>query len=170
MMLAMEGVPAFYIHSLVATCSDLEKMDRLGYPRAINRHNWDYQQLTEALDQADSHHAKAFAALGKLIALHKKQSAFHPNATQFTLHLTAQLFGLWRQSLDRRQSIFSVSNISAEAQSLSLSDMNLFNTEDWTDLISGTVYRNIRADVVLQPYQTLWLTNRYPSDTTETVS
>jgi hypothetical protein len=43
--------------------------------------------------------------------------------------------------------------------------MNLFNTEDWTDLISGTVYRNIKADIVLQPYQTLWLTNRDPQRT-----
>lgn len=164
-MMSLEGVPAFYLHSLVATPSDHEKMDRLGYPRAINRHNWDFDLLQQLLDKDDSFHAQVFNGLQRLIEIRKKQPAFHPNATQFTLQLGAQLFGLWRQSLDRRQSIFSVSNISAEPQSLSLADMNLFNTEDWTDLISGAVYRNIKADIVLQPYQTLWLTNRDPSET-----
>lgn len=164
-MMSLEGVPAFYLHSLVATPSDHEKMDRLGYPRAINRHNWDYDLLQQLLDQSDSSHAVVFHELENLIQIRKQQPAFHPNATQFTLQLGAQLFGLWRQSLDRRQSIFSVSNISAEPQSLSLADMNLFNTEDWTDLISGAFFQNIKADIVLQPYQTLWLTNRDPGET-----
>lgn len=164
-MMSLEGVPAFYLHSLVATPSDHEKMDRLGYPRAINRRNWDFDELQQLLDEGGNSQAIVFNELSKLIDIRKKQPAFHPNATQFTLQLGANLFGLWRQSLNRRQSIFSVSNISAESQSLSLADMNLFNTEEWTDLISGEVYRDIKADIVLQPYQTLWLTNREPSET-----
>jgi len=111
-------------------------MDRLGYPRAINRHNWDFDLLQQLLDEDDNAHAVVFRELGTLIEIRKKQPAFHANATQFTLQLGAKLLGLWRQLLDRRQSIFSVSNISAESQSLCLADMNLFNTEDWTDLIS----------------------------------
>jgi sucrose phosphorylase len=60
-----------------------------------------------------------------LLAMRQRQAAFHPNATQFTLHLGNQLFGFWRQSADRRQSIFCVSNISREPQTLQLSDINL---------------------------------------------
>ena len=46
-----------------------------------------------------------------MINLRKKQAAFHPNATQFTLQLNNDFFGIWRQSIDRSQSIFCISNL-----------------------------------------------------------
>ena len=112
-MLALEGVPAFYIHSLFGTRNDLEKLDRLGQNRAINRHNWLLDELEDNLLDADNAHAKIFNELKRLIAIRKRQTAFHPNAVQFTLQLGPSLFGVWRQSIDRRQSIFSISNITA---------------------------------------------------------
>ena len=43
-----------------------------------------------------------------LIKIRKEQPAFHPNATQFTLNLGSSILALWRQSLDRKQSIFAI--------------------------------------------------------------
>jgi sucrose phosphorylase len=88
-----------------------------------------------------------------------KQKAFHPNATQFTLHMSEQMFGFWRQSLDRRQSIFCVYNISAEPQTLLLSDLNLIVTDSWQDLVSGHQYQENDDLITLAPYQFLWITN-----------
>ncbi len=36
---------------------------------------------------------------------------------------------------------------------------------DWTDLLSDVTYTDIKAEVTLRPYQTIWLTNRLPADT-----
>jgi sucrose phosphorylase len=157
-MLALEGIPALYIHSLVGTRNDHQRVENSGHNRAINRHQWDYQKLeTELADQGSSHH-QVYNQLKQLLKIRRRQSAFHPNATQFTLHLGDQLFGFWRQSLDRQQSIFCISNISNQVQHLSLTDINLIDNEQWQDLISRQPCRP-NLQLPMQPYQTVWITN-----------
>jgi len=94
-----------------------------------------------------------------LIAIRRKQPAFHPNATQFTLHLGLQLFGFWRQSMRRDQSIFCIHNISNEVQQVALSDINLIGTDHWQDLISGMTIDDLSGSITLKPYQSVWLSN-----------
>jgi len=158
-MLGLEGVPAFYIHSLLGTENDLDRLAHTSHNRSINRHQWDAEQLGEALADQDSSHHRVLAALKHLIALRKEQAAFHPNATQFTLHLGDSLFGFWRQSLDRRQSLFCVHNLTAVAQQLPLSRLNLVVNHSWRELITDTTLEEDRVEWTLAPYQTLWITN-----------
>ena len=160
-MLALEGIPAFYIHSLLATGNDDEKLQHTGQNRSINRHRWQEDELSAALLDDTSQHARVFTRLQHVISLRRAQAAFHPNATQFTLHLGTQLFGFWRQSMDRRQSIFCISNIAKEAVDLSLADINLIDTETWCDLISGEPLHEFDSVMRLAPYQTVWISNRY---------
>jgi sucrose phosphorylase len=158
-MLALEGIPAIYIHSLLATPNDTEKVEKTQQNRAINRHQWDYDKLREQLADKDSQHAKVYDALTKLMHLRQQQKAFHPNATQFTLHLGQQLFGFWRQSIDRKQSIFCINNISNETQQLRISDLNLIVTDRWWDLISGHIFDETTETINVDPYQVLWISN-----------
>ncbi len=159
-MLGLEGIPAFYIHSLFATPNDTQKMQASSNRRAINRHNWDYQQLSALLNQPDSLQHQAFNRLKLIISIRKKQKAFHPNATQFTLHFAESIFAFWRQSQDQSQSIFCIYNISDTEQSLALKDINLIETESWHDLISGHPYEDPREEIVLKPYEFVWISNR----------
>lgn len=158
-MLALEGIPAIYIHSLLGTENDYARMENTGRNRSINRSQWDVQQLEEALDNKFSHHSKVFAQLNELMAIRKQQPAFHPNATQFTLHLGLKIFGFWRQSMRRHQSIFCIFNISSDTQQVALSDINLIGTDTWTDLISGLKVEDQSGTLTLTPYQALWLAN-----------
>ena len=163
-MLALEGIPGIYIHSLLGTGNDYQRVENSGHNRAINRHQWDYHDLEAALADQNSTHHQVYNQLKQLLKIRRRQSAFHPNATQFTLHLGDQLFGFWRQSLDRQQSIFCISNISAEVQTLSLSDINLIDNEQWHDLItdmpcSAESPDNHQRAIQMQPYQTVWITN-----------
>jgi sucrose phosphorylase len=164
-MLGLEGIPGIYIHSLLGTRNDYDRVENTGHYRAINRHQWDYDLLAAELGSENSSHGSVFRRLKKLLAIRREQVAFHPNATQFTLHLGGALFGYWRQSMDRRQSVFCVSNISTEPQLLALSAINLIDTEDWLDLISGEQIKDREQQLELQPYQTVWITNapRSPS-------
>ena len=163
-MLALEGIPAIYIHSFLGTHNDQQRVINSGHNRAINRHQWDYQLLEKQLADAESSHYQAYNQLKQLLKIRRRQSAFHPNATQFTLHLGDQLFGFWRQSLDRQQSIFCISNISDQPQTMSLSDINLIDNEQWQDLITGLPFSvqgqdNLSTDITMHPYQTVWITN-----------
>lgn len=158
-MLGMEGIPGIYIHSLLGTSNDYEKVENTGQNRSINRHRWQYRELASLLDSTYSQHHKVLTRMSQLIRIRKAQPAFHPNATQFTLQLGNQLFGFWRQSLDRRQSIFCISNISDSEQSILLSDINLIGTDCWVDLISRDEIHDVGGYLKLAPYQTVWISN-----------
>jgi len=158
-MLAMEGIPAFYIHSLLATKNDYKKLLHTSQNRSINRHQWSVDDLEKKLSSR-SHHKKIFFELLRLIEVRKKQRAFHPNATQFTLEINESIFGLWRQSLDREQSIFSIHNISNKIVTFNPSSLNMIETDSWYDLISGKSLKNLYQEIKLKPYQSMWLSNK----------
>ncbi len=159
-MLALEGIPAFYIHSLLGTENDYDRMENTGRFRSINRAQWQIDRLEELLEDPQNHHYKVYHELKRLIEIRRRQPAFHPNATQFTLHLGLQLFGFWRQSMRRDQSIFCIHNITDEVQEVSMSDINLIGTDDWHDLISGMAINDLSGSITLKPYQSVWLSNR----------
>ncbi|MGI2224827.1 sugar phosphorylase [Shewanella frigidimarina] len=158
-MLALEGIPGIYIHSLLGTRNDYQKLANTSHNRAINRHRWDLNQLTEQLNDTTSDHNQVLTELTNLINIRTQQIAFHPNATQFTLHLGLQLFGFWRQSRNRKQSIFCISNVSDQITDLRINELNLIIAEHWVDLLSGQPIEDITQTMPLQPYQTVWISN-----------
>ncbi len=158
-MLGLEGIPAFYIHSLLGTQNDYQRMENTGQNRSINRHQWDYGTLEKILADPDNKHSKVFESLTQLIRLRGQQPAFHPNATQFTLHLGDGIFAFWRQSIDRKQSIFCISNITDREETIALSSINLISTDHWRDLINIQTIDPESDEITLTPYKTLWISN-----------
>ncbi len=158
-MLALEGIPAIYIHSLLATRNDLEAVAETGRLRSINRHVWPFDEIEALLAKKNSKASLVMARLTELLKLRRRQKAFHPNAIQFTLHLGLEVFGVWRQSIDREQDVFCISNVSSEPQVVSLDNVNLISTAAWRDLISGEPIRENQRELSLEPYQTVWLSN-----------
>ena len=120
-MMSLEGVPAFYIHSLFGTENDYALYQKTGHNRSLNRGKIDYNKInTESTNTKES---KIYNKLRELLLLRRNQAAFHPNALQFTLHLGNELYGIWRQSIDKTQSIFCITNITEEIVTLSLLDI-----------------------------------------------
>ncbi len=159
-MFALEGVPGIYIHSLLGTQNDYERVELTNHNRSINRHKWDYDSLVEALANERTHHANILAELKRLLALRIRQPAFHPNAVQYTLHLGHSVFAFWRQSINRAQSVFCIHNMTDQAISIPLSSVNLISLEQWVDLITDRAYSVDDEMLYLQPYQFVWLSNR----------
>ena len=157
--MSLEGIPAFYIHALLATPNDHDAVARRGMNRAINRHRWDYPALCERLQDAQTEQSQVLSALSDRLRLRAQQPAFHPNATQFTLQLDDRVFALWRQSLDRAQSIFALHNVSADGVILPPGALNLIEGEDWQDLLSGEGV-TWDEEITLAPYQCRWISNR----------
>jgi sucrose phosphorylase len=159
-VMALEGIPAFYIHSMLGTGNDLAGVEKTGVSRAINRHRWDYPELRARLGDQDSTQARVLGAMKARLAIRRRQKAFHPNATQFTLQLGEALFGVWRQSLDRDQSIFALHNVCRDAVSIPVVSINLIGGEDWVDLLSGEPVDAAGGQIAFAPYQCRWITNR----------
>ncbi len=159
-MFALEGIPGLYIHSLLGTRNDYQRMENTGHNRAINRHQWQWAQLESELGNAASPHRQVMLALEALLRVRGEQPAFHPNAAQFTLHLGTGLFGFSRQSREPEQQIFCISNITDEPRPLNLLDLNLVEEADWEDLISGQSCPELDQLLQLEPYQTVWISRR----------
>ncbi|MGB3402307.1 MAG: sugar phosphorylase [Microcoleaceae cyanobacterium] len=160
-MMSLEGIPAFYIHSLLGTHNDNDKRQKTGRNRSINRHQWQIETLEKQLNNPDSEHSIVLRELCRRIQIRRRQTAFHPNATQYTLQLKQSLFGFWRQSIIRDQSIFCVFNLTDLPQILRLSDLNLVCVDPWCDLISGEMITDIYSQMMLHPYQAVWITNKF---------
>ncbi len=165
LMLAVQGLPAFYIHSLLSTENDEKRLEHTGHNRAINRHQWQLDTLRDTLSQ-DNHHRRILDELKALIALRGQQPAFHPNAAQYPLHLGEQVFGIRRESRSKDlrdpQTIVAVYNISGEPQRISLSELNLDAELIWTELLSGSEVVGEQGVLNLPPYAYCWFQARYP--------
>lgn len=159
-MLALEGIPAFYLHSLLGTTNDHERVATTGRARAINRHQWDLDELNSRLADPASLNARVLARLRHLITVRRQQPAFHPNATQFPMHLGEEFFALGRQSLDGLQDIFAINNVTDQVQLLPLSQVNLVHDQRWVDLLTGDELAARVGPMEVAPYQTLWLSNQ----------
>ncbi|MEM6690586.1 MAG: sugar phosphorylase [Planctomycetota bacterium] len=157
--MGVEGIPAVYIHSLLATPNDIAGVRQTGRNRSINRHQWQMDELRSCLEDPSHPTARVRAELVRLLDIRCKQPAFSPDATQFTLILPENLFGFWRQSTDRSQSIFAVHNLTGQSQTIAMEDLNLISTETWYDLISGDAMPGLVGEVELKPYQCVWISN-----------
>ena len=160
LIFAMEGIPAIFINSFIGAENDIDGVKLSGMNRRINRQKFQKSWTDECLNDERSKEAQILSGLKTLLRVRSKQPAFHPNATQFTLQLGESFFGVWRQSRDRRQSIFAITNLCATENSLNLTEINLINTESWYDLINGESLSAQQIQLMMKPYQTVWLSNR----------
>jgi sucrose phosphorylase len=157
-MLALQGIPAIYIHSLTATPNDHHGVEQTERTRAINRHKWDYNELMELLNNPTTANAIIFHELKKLIKIRRAQPAFHPDASQGTLHLNHELFAFWRISQDQRQQILVVSNMTSEIQCLKLPEHPVPEGSGlWRNLIERTAINQKTKEIQLYSYQSVWL-------------
>ena len=159
-LLALEGVPAIYFNSLFGTSNDQNAFIKTGIKRNINRFKWDFSDLSKKLKNKNSLENIIYSKILKNISLRQKQIAFHPNATQYTLTLGNKLFGVWRQSIDRSQNIFAITNISSVVRELKLSKINLFENQLWFDLLKPDESLNNLKTLKLKPFQTVWISNK----------
>jgi sucrose phosphorylase len=161
-VMSLEGIPAFYIHAMLATPNDYDGVNRRGMKRAINRHRWNYPNLRKKLDDPTTSQARVMADLSDRLLIRQKQVAFHPNATQFTVNMgDDRVFGIWRQSVDRHQSIFALHNVNNTAVTISAAALNLIEDQQWVDLLSDTSINPKASEIILAPYQCMWITNRF---------
>jgi sucrose phosphorylase len=159
-MMGLEGIPVFYIHSLLGTGNDHDGVEKTGHNRAINRRRWEYPELRAALGDPSTVHARVLAEMKRRIRIRAKQPGFHPNATQFTLQFGDKLFGFWRQGIDRDQSIFAIHNMTKEEIAIPAVSINLITGVEWRDLLSGEEIDPARGDITFAPYQCRWISSR----------
>jgi|LZCG01.1.fsa_nt_gb sucrose phosphorylase len=147
-MAAFKGVPAFYIHSLLTTENDITGYQQTGRARSLNRKTWDYETLQKLLS-SQNHHQKGLEILLKIIAIRKKQPAFHPEADQIWLDAGNDFICFARQSENQR--IVHISNVTG-----SVKGVTVISDRPVTNLLTAHKLSSGYAEISLMPFESKW--------------
>jgi len=157
LMLAMPGMPAVYIHSLLGTPNDLEGLEKLGYNRAINRKKWDREKLEDELGNPGSEQAAIFSEFLRMLRTRREQSAFHPGAGCRFLDLSPHVFAFTRTCPKSRQTILCLFNLTGGEVSVTYTASD-GAADIATDLLTGRkVPCDPELDCPLPAYDFVWL-------------
>jgi len=160
-MLGLKGIPALYIHSLLATPNDLAGVENSGRTRSINRRRWQLDELEGRLADPSTPQQIVFQELRRLLRIRRHQEAFHPDAAQQIVDLGDACFALWRTSRDGHQNLLAISNLTDRPLALDLAAQTArFPGRSWVDLLRDGLEIDVTRTVTLRPYQSLWLTSR----------
>jgi sucrose phosphorylase len=142
-MLALQGMPAVYVHSLLGTRNDQAGVETSGQPRRINRHKYEIDELRSALDGGLAR--RIYDGYRRLLEVRIAQAAFHPDATQRVVETdNPALLAFERTSTDGGQRILVAVNVSGLPQAFAATDRH--------DLIGDAPF-----DGTLAPGEAVWL-------------
>ena len=154
-MISFEGVPAIYFNSLFGKSNDEAKYVIAGNNRDINRYKWSYENITKKLKDKNSKQSIFYQNHGKLLEIKRKQKAIHPNAKRLNINLGSKLFCFKRTSLDKKQTIISITNCSSIDQYPKLNK----KYSKWKNIINPTI-KSLNKSFKLKPFETMWLSNK----------
>jgi sucrose phosphorylase len=159
-MLALQGVPAIYVHSYFGSRNDYEGVERTGRYRSINRETFRRAELERALRDPASLRARVYRAYRRLLEVRKHHPAFHPNGPQRVLSLDPGVFAVLRTAPDGTERILCLHNVTASDLTLSIdcTKQNLRGSGHWRDLLSDhVVFGDDVFETTLDAYQIVWL-------------
>lgn len=144
--MALPGVPAFYVHSLLGSRGDPALAAARGIPRAINRAKMSESPLHRELADRNGRRSRILRALSHLSRQRRAQAAFHPSAPSRVLDAPPGVFGVMRMADD---------HVVHAWHELGGCTTDVHVPVGGVDLVSGAVVAAGR--VRLQPYQVLWV-------------
>ena len=158
-MLAMQGIPAVYIHSMFATENDLDLVEETGRTRSINRKKWQLDDLLARLENPATASAVVFARMKALLRVRRTEPCFHPDCPQEILDIHHGLFALLRRGENNRV-LLALFNVTSGRQTADLTGHeSLTSRKEWIDIITSEISQSLDTEIVLEPYQVLWLLN-----------
>ena len=157
-MMTLQGVPAFYIHSLIATPNDREGVEHTGRTRSINRKRWEYEYLQALIESGRTSNAEVIKRITNILQRRKKHKAFHPDTPQQVLDLGKDFFALWRDAEGLKFPLLVIHNLTSEIKLLDLSKIEgMDRSSYWVNLLDNKGTAAKEEKYVLQPYQSVWL-------------
>ncbi len=147
-MLALQGVPGIYFHSLFGSRGWIGTARHTGRNRAINREKLPLDRLQEDLADETSLRSRVFTRYRQLLKARSRTAAFHPHGTQIVAEVHPSAFALERISPDGRSRVLCLHNVSAKEITLTTEHAT------GTDLVTGQPLQV--SNITLKPYQILW--------------
>ena len=147
-------MPAVYFNSIFGKSNDEHKYVISNNKRDLNRYKWNKSKLDRFLKDKKSKQKIYYDHITNLLNIRKKQKAFHPNASMRCLSFGKKILAYKRVSLDKKQIIICVTNMSSKSQSILLG----IKENQYKNLLRTNI--NITSKrLILKPFETVWLSN-----------
>ena len=146
-VLALAGVPAFYINSLMATTSDHAAVEADGIRRSINRGRVHINDVPSLAD--DTWQSRLYRELLDRAALRRGHRAFHPEGSQ-ELQDHDGVLAIHRRCIDDTEAVSVYCNMTDQPKSVTLDG-------GFHCLLSGDDHAGA---LELAPYASAWLTKK----------
>ena len=158
LVLALKGVPAFYLPALLASENDIKSFSLTGQRRDLNREKFDYENLSSILDNPESNANKNLEYLKNAMNVRSNLKQFHPASQMECLSYGRSDIVVIKRGKGL-ESVYTIHNITDYKINYQLYDQDLpvINTNNLSmrDLLTSNKYncKNIRLD----PFQVIWL-------------
>ncbi len=158
--LVIIGVPGVYLHGLLGSKNDIEAIRKGHEKRSINRTIIMSRDLEKALTDESTTARKVSFGLSRLIHKRICEKAFHPMAPQTVLFLSDGVFSVLRTSIDGKENIVALTNVTDTSQSVTIDTGTLgCSVKKWKDIVGKREFREECAAISLKlrPFQVCWL-------------
>ena len=139
---------------MFGTSNDNSKYIISGNKRDLNRYRWNKVRLEKLLKNKNSKQTIYYKNMINLLKVRNKQKAFHPDAAQNTLKLGSKVFAIKRLSIDKKQSITCLTNVTSEKQFVNLN----LNKDKFRNILQDKLIF-VNKKLELKPFQTVWISN-----------
>jgi sucrose phosphorylase len=144
-LLALQGVPGIYIHSLLGSSNDERGLESSGINRRINREKLQLNDLEDQLNTL-SRRSQVLKKFKSLLEVRKQQTAFSPMSIQKIVESEPELFTIIRGEENPVLVIVNVSKREILSEKLS--------KYQGRDLITEKFFDGSRK---IKPYEVLWV-------------
>ncbi len=158
LVMALKGVPAFYLPALLASENDIKSFSMTGQRRDLNREKFKSENLLADLNNPESNANKNLRYLRNAMDVRSELKQFHPCSEMKCLSKGRSDIVVIKRSKGP-DSVFAIHNMTENKINYQLNDSDLpkiigndFNTQDF---LTSTKYNC--KNISLDPFQVIWL-------------
>ncbi len=158
LVMALKGVPAFYLPALLASENDIKSFSMTGQRRDLNREKFKSENLSAVLNNPESNANKNLKYLCNAMDVRSELKQFHPCSQMKCLSKGRSDIVVIKRGKGP-ESVFAIHNMTENKINYQLNDNDLpkiidndFNTHDF---LTSTKYNC--KNISLDPFQVIWL-------------
>jgi len=158
LVMALKGVPAFYLPALLASENDIKSFSMTGQRRDLNREKFKLDNLLSVLNNPESNAHKNLKYLGNAMDVRSQSKGFHPCSEMKCLSNGRSDIVVIKRG-NGPESVFAIHNMTENKINYQLNDNDLPKTIDndfnMRDFLTSCKYNC--KNISLSPFQVIWL-------------
>ena len=158
LVMALKGVPAFYLPALLASENDIKSFSMTGQRRDLNREKFKSDNLVSVLNNPESNANKNIKYLRNAMDIRSELEQFHPCSEMECLSKGRSDIVVIKRGKGQN-SVFAIHNMTENKINYQLNDYDLpellDNDFNMKDFLASTKYN--WKNISLDPFQVIWL-------------